>query len=137
MPAVALDLLAREFRRLVHRRIRPAGNRGDDADRVSRLERRLFTLEMTDVLVVDVHVHEAAQLAVVVVEMTAKVAVLCDERLEQLSNGAAVDFHDILPVGERPERCRNHDPVSHCLSSRSRPVRPLAAATGDVPADGG
>ena len=73
----------------------------------------LLAIEMADVLVVDVHVDEAAQLAVVVVQVTAEIAVFRDERLEQLSNGAAVDFHDILPVGEGPEWCRDQDPMGH------------------------
>ena len=122
VPAVALDFLARQLRRLVHGRIRPARHRRDDADGVARLERRLLAIEMADVLVVDVHVHEAAQLAVVVVQVAAEIAVFADQRLEQLANGAAVDFHDILPVRERPERCRDQNPMGHINVLRVDPV---------------
>ena len=68
VPAVALDLVAgqlrqrRRFRRCRSRRA--AGDRRNDAHRVARLERRLILLQIPDVIVVDVDVDEAAQLAV-------------------------------------------------------------------------
>jgi hypothetical protein len=116
--AVPLHFFACQLRRLLHRRVGPARHRWHDADRVARLERRLLAIEVADVLVVHVDVDEAAELSVIVVQMTAQIAVPGDKRLEQLADGTAVELHDILPVGERPERCRDQNPMGHDMSSR-------------------
>src|SRR5204863_3322577 len=75
--AVALDFVFGEFRKLTVRlkadttdvggARRAAGDRRNDADGVSGLDRRLFLLQIPDVFVVNVDVDEAAQLALVVV----------------------------------------------------------------------
>jgi hypothetical protein len=101
MPAVALHLVAGQILGLAHRRPGTAGNRRHDADRVPRLERRLLAIEMADVLVVDVDVDEAAQPAVVVVQMAAEIPVFADEPLQRVANGRPVDLHDVLLAGER------------------------------------
>ena len=80
VPAVALHLFTRQFGG-VDGCARPAGNRGNNADRVAGAERRLLAVEVTDIFVVDINVDEAAKTAVFVVEMPSQVAVLPDEAL--------------------------------------------------------
>jgi hypothetical protein len=117
MPAVSLDLLVRQLRRFLRRRnVRPSGNRGHDADRVARLEAGLLAVQMPDIFVVHVHVHEAPQPAIFSVEVAAEIAVLRDEAFEDVADSAAFDLDDILTAGERPERCRNQYPVGHGMS---------------------
>jgi hypothetical protein len=79
MPAVAFDFIVGELRELavglaahtaqVLGRRCPAGDRRDDADRVARRHRRLFLLQVADILFVHVHVDEASQLALLVIEV--------------------------------------------------------------------
>jgi hypothetical protein len=131
MPAVTLHLVSRQLRRrALLDRPGPARHRRDDADRVAGLQRGLLAIEMADVLVVDVHVHEAAQAAVLVEQMAAQIAVLGDQPLENVSNGAPLDFHDVLLAGKRPQRGRDQNPMSHVLSSRSKPVQSLVTTPG-------
>ena len=74
---------------------------------------RLFFLQIADVFVVQVDVDEAAQLALLVVEMRLQPFVLRRQVGEQLANRRAVDFDGVLLSGERPQRSRNQNLVRH------------------------
>ena len=50
-------------------------------------------MEVADVFVVQVHVDEGAELAVVVIEVTAQVGVLGDESAKGFADGRAFDFN--------------------------------------------
>ena len=80
-----------------------AGDRRDDAQRVAGLHRRLLAIEVADVFVVQVDVDEAAQLALVVVEVLLQPFVSRRQLSEQLADGGAVDFDDVLLAGEGPK----------------------------------
>ena len=79
MPAVALDFvvgaeligLQSDLTTVSSLRIGAARHRRNDADRVARLHRRLLFLQIADVLVVQIDVDEAPQLALLVVEVLA------------------------------------------------------------------
>ena len=53
----------------------PASDRRDDGERVPVLNRSRIILEVTDVVVVEVNIHEGAQFALVVVKVLAKVGI--------------------------------------------------------------
>src|SRR5262245_35008914 len=88
-------------------------DRRNDADRVSRLHRRVLFLEIADVLVVQVDVDETPELALLVVEVRREPGVRRGEIDEQLANRRAVDFDSVLLSSERPKRSRNQNLVSH------------------------
>ena len=95
--------------RFVGDRRRAARHRRDDADRVARLHRRLLLLQVPDVLVVDVDVDEAAQLALLVVQVRLQPGVLRRQVGEQLADGRAVGVDGVLLIGVRPQRCGNQN----------------------------
>ena len=102
-----------------------AGDRRNDADGVDRLDRRLFLLQIADVFVVDVDVDEAAQLALLVVQVRLQPTVLARQIGEQLADCRARGVNGVLLVGVRPQWCRNqdfrHDAECPLRSSIDRP----------------
>ncbi len=114
--AVAFVVVFRELRQRrgrLRRRRRAARDRRDDAHRVAGLHRRLLLLQIPDVFVVDVDVDEAAQLALIVVEMRFQPGVLRRQVREQLADGLAFDIDGVFLVGERPERRGNQNLSCH------------------------
>ena len=82
------------------------------------LDRRLLLLQVADVLVVQVDVDEAAQLALVVVEVLLAARRDCVRQVgEQLADRRAVDLDGVLLVGERPQRSRESGIVLAMVSS--------------------
>src|SRR3989304_8813497 len=84
MPRVALDFLGRggalpPSREEVHRVEAAAGDARDDRDRVSVPQGRGLLLQVPDVLVVHVYVHEVPEAAVVVEEVPPQLAETADE----------------------------------------------------------
>ena len=118
--AVALDFLVGQLRQglvsslkadathVLGRRC-AAGDRRDDADRVARRDRRLLFLQVADVLVVQVHVDEAPQLALVVIQVRLQAAVPARQVGEQLADGRAVGLDRILLIRVRSQRSWNQD----------------------------
>ena len=127
MPAVAFDLVVGERRQLAVRlrlrgvRLKPdtthigvggrhsTRDRRDDADGVARLHRRLLFLQIPDVFVVHVHVDEAAQASLLVVQMPLQAPVLRRQVDEKLADRVPLGIDRVLLIRVRPERCRNQD----------------------------
>ena len=86
-----------------------ARHRRDDAHGVVRRDGRLLLLQIPDVLVVHVYVDEAAQSALLVVEMRFQASVLPRQIREQLADGRAARVDRVLLIRVRPERCRDED----------------------------
>ena len=147
MPAVALDFVVGQLRqrrsdvRPTVRIERAARHRRDDAHRVAGRHRRLLLLQIPDVLVVHVDVDEAAQLALLVVQVRLQPRVLRRQVGEQLADGRAVGLDRVFLIGVRPERCRNQNfrrhvearPRRNCdrSSLRNHTVMSPASSGGD------
>jgi hypothetical protein len=91
-----------------------AGDCRDDADVVAVLERRGLAFEEPDVFLVDVHVYEAANFAVLADEPFLDAGELALEFIDRRADGGGVDLDGFLLVGELPERsgdsyCCCHD----------------------------
>ena len=89
------------------------GNVRDDAQRVARLDGSLFTLQVPDVFVVQLHVDEVTQPAIVRIQVSSQPLVAVRQVRQQLANGAAADLNRLLLVGERAERRRDVNRVRH------------------------
>ena len=109
MPAVALDLVVRQLRQVAvglrprrsrsgYRALDSSRDGRDDADCVARSNGRLFFLQIADVLVVDVDVDEAAELALLVVKMRLQPGVLRRQVRQQLTYGRAVGVNCVFLV---------------------------------------
>ena len=81
-----------------------AGDGGDDADLVAVFERGLAVLEETDVLLVDVDVDEAADLAFFIDEAFLDSGEAGLELVDGLADVGGVDFDQLLVVGQLAER---------------------------------
>ena len=101
--AVALNLgVAQLGRALGGRRAGGSpGNRRHDADDITRLELGRVALEIADVIVVDVDVHEVPQLAVVGIEMPLEVGELRGQGGQHFADGAAFGVDGVLLAGVR------------------------------------
>src|SRR5579864_8572470 len=84
-----------------------AGDGGHDADRVALLHGSFFSLQIANVLIVDVDVDEAAQAAIVGVQMLLQVAELRRERIQCVADGAGFEIDALVLTGELPERRRD------------------------------
>ena len=128
MPAVALDLVVGEFGQVampVSRAGRSnvlesdaACHRRNDADRVARRDRRLLLLQVADVFVVQVDVDEAAQLALIVVQVRLQAGVLRRQIGQQLADRCAVGLDRVLLIGVRSQRGRDQDFRRHSARPR-------------------
>src|SRR6266542_45385 len=87
----------------------PARHRWNDADGVAGRDRRLLFLQVANVFVIQIHIDEASQLALFVVEMRFETRMLSREVREQLADRCAVGFDGFLLIRVRPERCRNQN----------------------------
>src|ERR1700690_4542572 len=77
----------------------PSRNRRHYRNVITVFHRGCVLLQVADVFVVEVHVDEGAELAVVVIKMTAQVGVLGDESAEGLADGRAADVNSRLFPG--------------------------------------
>src|SRR6266853_4288389 len=87
----------------------PARDRRDDADLVGLLHRRLFIVEKANVLVVDEHIHEAANIALLVADALFQAGKCLVEILEDFADVAAGSLDDFELVGEFAEWCGDAD----------------------------
>ena len=115
MTAVALELVGVERHGRRRGRAHTAGDRRDDAERVARLHRGPFPIEVPNVLVIQIDVDEAPELPFVVVKMLLQPLVLRREVAEQLADGGAVDFDDVLLAGKGPKGRGDIDLGGHGL----------------------
>ncbi len=102
MAAVTQDLVVAER----HWRFygdRAAGNRRHNADHVAGRDRSRLLAQVADVLLIDVNIDEAAQMAVVSKKMTAQVGELRGQVAECFLDRRAVHLHSVLFPGIRPE----------------------------------
>jgi len=100
--AVSLDLLSRELDRVGDGRT--SCDRRDDVNFVACTDNGGKSVEMPDVLVIDVDVHKAAQHAVVGVEVALEHRKAGDDRIEGLAGGSCGNGHASLVVREASER---------------------------------
>ncbi len=91
------------------RRWRATSNRRDDAHGIAGGDRRRFFLQIPDVIVVHVDIDEAAQLALLVVQVRLEAGVPRRQIGEQLANRCAGRVNGVLLIGVRPERSRDEN----------------------------
>src|SRR2546421_9630894 len=78
---------------------RPAGDGRQDREHVAVVHLGVETVEVADVVVVLVDVHELVQAAAVVQQVAAQTGIPLDERLEHFAHGRALDRDGRLAVG--------------------------------------
>jgi hypothetical protein len=77
-------------------RLGAARNRRYDADNIVFLHGRLVLLEIADILIIQIDIHEAADLSFIGKEMPAQVAVLRSQAGQRLSHGFSLELYRIL-----------------------------------------
>ena len=84
-------------------------------------------MQVADVLVVEVNVNKGAELAVISVEVAAKVWMLGDQPGKGLAYGAALNLHRTLLSGVLPQRGRyvdfDHSLITGCSRMNQRFTR--------------
>src|SRR5260370_24783774 len=86
-----------------------SSNRGHNADRIAILGRSIFFRQIANILVVYIHVHEAAQLAIVGEEMLAQIAEFRGQPSQRLADRRRLDLRGIaLPCVSAKRRRNNH-----------------------------
>src|SRR5215217_804526 len=91
------------------------GDGRNNADRVARGHRRLLSLQVPDIFVVQIDVDEAAQLALLVVQMRLETGMFFCEVGQQLADRGTGRLDGVLLIGVRTKRCRNQN--SRCRHS--------------------
>src|SRR6266849_8195488 len=84
-----------------------SSNRGHDADGIAILGGSIFFGQITNVFVVYIHVHEAAQFAVVGEEMLAPIAKFRGQASQGLADRSRLDLRGIALPGVSAKRRRN------------------------------
>jgi hypothetical protein len=74
-----------------------------NGDVITLLYGRVFLLQVANILVVQVHVHKSAELAIIGVEVAAQVRMLSDEAGKSLAHGSTLDLHRTLFAGVLPQ----------------------------------
>src|SRR6266851_5459969 len=90
--------------------------RGHDADSVAVLGGSIFFGQITNVFVVYIHVHEAAQFAVVGEEMLAQIAKFRGQASQRLADRRRLDLRGIALPCVSAKRRRNNHLHSHRVS---------------------
>src|SRR5260370_42409752 len=72
-----------------------SSNRGHNADGIAILGRSIFFRQIANILVVYIHVHEAAQLAIVGEEMLAQIAEFRGQPSQRLADRGRLDLRGI------------------------------------------
>jgi len=109
VPAVTQDFVFRKRDRLRRRfhHWRPARDARNDRDGVAFLHRRGFFFQIADVFVVDINIHETAQLALIAVKLASQILILSREFTENLADGGAAQFDGVMLLGVLPQRSWN------------------------------
>ena len=105
-----------------------AGDGRNDADRVAVLRRRILLRQITDIFVVDVDVHEAAQLAVFGKKMSPQIGELGCEMSEGFTDSVSIELGRVALAGVRAKRGGDHYFHGHFVSPllfgrRAKPQR--------------
>src|SRR5689334_17024921 len=96
-----------------------AGNRRNDRQIVALLYRSiLFSIEVTNIFVVQVDIYEGAQLAIVGVEVPLQIRMLCCELRKRVAHRRGAHIDRGLFGGILPKWCRNMN--LHLVLSISR-----------------
>src|ERR1700736_1523373 len=96
------------FNLLIAQNDASAGDRRDNRQAVTILDRRvLLVAQVTDVFVVQVNVHEGAQLAFLRIQMLLQFRMSKGEFIQRLTYGRSLNRHRGLLGGELTEWCRN------------------------------
>src|SRR5256885_5156239 len=86
-----------------------ACNRGNDADRVSVLRRRIFFGQIANIFIVHVHVHEAAQLPLFREQMLSQIPEFRGQMPQSLAHRRRLHFREVaLPRINTQRRRNNH-----------------------------
>src|SRR6516164_3705660 len=93
----------------------PAGNRRHDGKRVALFHSRLVLLEIANVFVVQIQVHEGAQLAFVAVQVLPQVRIGRSQYVQGLSDRGGLHIDRALLPGILAQWC--WDQYFHCLTS--------------------
>src|SRR5438105_5698974 len=97
---VARKSLATRHSPLEHSLRLPAGDGGDDGDFVALFDRGRFVVEETDVLVVEKHVDETADVAVFIADALFESGIGLIEVLDQFADVCAAGLDEFLFPGE-------------------------------------
>src|SRR5689334_9397785 len=101
---------------------RATGDRGHDADGVAVFSRRVFLLQIANILVVEVNIHEAANAAILGIEVLAQVRIGSGKLFQGLANRSGIELHACLLARKLPQSGRNFQLYSH--SSLASSVTP-------------
>src|SRR6185437_9476390 len=82
----------------------PSGNRRHQGNFVPIFKHGVLALKRADVLPVDIHVHESAQLARVIAKAVANSRVRAGEQVHHLSDAAGTHLHQIGVAGKLLKR---------------------------------
>src|SRR5260370_4108794 len=93
-----------------------SSNRGHNADGIAILRRSIFFRQIANILVVYIHVHEAAQLAIVGEEMLAQIAEFRGQPSQRLADRGRLDLRGIALSCVSAKRRRNNHLHSHRVS---------------------
>src|SRR5581483_5911733 len=117
----------------------PSGDGGHDTDGIAILGGRIFLFQITNILVIEVDIHEAANAAILGVEVLAQVSVRAGQLLERVADRSGIELHSRLLAHELPQGGRNfklhcHDRIASSLTLRWKLRMPRATADLSVAA---
>src|SRR4029077_829607 len=80
-----------------------AGDRRHNADRIAVLGRRVFLLQVANILVIEVDIHEAANAAVIGVKVLAEIRVSSRKLFQGFADGSRIELHACLLARKLPQ----------------------------------
>ena len=98
---------------------RAAGDRGHNADRIAVFGGRVFLLQVANILVVEVDIHETANAAVVSVKVLAQIGVGSRKLFQGLADGGRIELHACLLARKLPQGGRNFHLHCHVCPASS------------------
>ena len=107
VPRVASQIIGRQFRKSrlsqcgrADGRRRTAGNRRNDRQRIGlRYRRILMPVQVANIFIVKINIHESAQLALFRVEMLFQVRMSCRQLRQRFAHGRRVDIDHVQLAG--------------------------------------
>src|ERR1700722_2314242 len=106
-----------------------AGDGRDNADSVSVFRRRILFRQIADILIVEIDIHERAQLAIFRIKMLAQFFELAGEPAKRFANRRRGKLSGIALPRVNPQRRRNHHFNGHLWFSPRLRARYFAALT--------
>src|SRR5580692_5166651 len=98
---------------------RAAGDRRHDADRIAVFGGRVFLLQVTNILVIEVDIHEAANAAVIGVKVLAQIRVGSGKLCQGLPDSGRIELHACLLACKLPQGSRNLELYGHIFRASS------------------